>query len=225
MNHVNTFTGSLSASLYVPASGAKPKQLVVLLHGLGADGDDLLGLAPILAQALPDAQFVAPNAPEACDMAPYGYQWFSLREWTYHTMLAGAEKAAPILNDFIDRQLLALGLNDENLALVGFSQGTMMALYTALRRPNCCAAVVGYSGMLLGVELLDAELQSRPPVCLIHGDQDMVVPYEMLEAAEHGLSAAGLSVESHTAHGLAHGIDERGIQTASAFLRRSFALV
>lgn len=210
----------LTGPAFLPESGEKPKKLVVFLHGLGADGQDLIGLAPVLAQVLPDAQFVSPDAPEPCDMAPYGYQWFSLQDRAYPAMLAGVAAAAPILNRFIDRQLELLGLDDSDLALVGFSQGTMMALYTALRRSNSCAAVVGFSGALIAPELLHDELVSNVPVCLIHGEADPVVPFGALEAAVAGLHAASVGVEFHARPNLGHGIDPEGIRIAGNFLKK-----
>lgn len=215
---------ALTGPAIPPLSGERPKKLVVFLHGLGADGQDLISLGQVFGQVLPDVQFVSPNAPEPCDMAPFGFQWFSLQDRGYSAMLAGVERAAPVLNHFLDRQLEILGLNDEDLALVGFSQGTMMSLYTALRRPDCCAGIVGYSGALIAPEALGAEITSRPPVCLIHGDEDPVVPYEAMGAAEEGLKAADVSVETHTRPGLGHGIDPEGITIAGEFLKRVLKL-
>lgn len=200
------------------------KQLVVLLHGLGADGNDLLGLAPLFAETLPDAHFIAPNAPEPCDMAPYGYQWFSLREWTAESKLRGTKAAAPLLNAFLDAQLSRFQLNDSQLVLVGFSQGTMMSLYTALRRPAAIAGIVGYSGALIGGESLTTELTAKPPVCLIHGTADPIVPFTAMEDAERQLRAQGVDIEAHARPGLPHSIDEAGIVLASAFMLRCFGL-
>lgn len=214
---------TLTGPAFLPVSGEKPRKLVVFLHGLGADGQDLIGLAPLFAQSLPTAQFVSPDAPEPCDMAPFGYQWFSLQDRAYPAMLSGVASAAPVLNRFIDRQLDVLGLSDEDLALVGFSQGTMMALYTALRRPNACAAVVGFSGALIGPELLAEELKSNVPVCLIHGDSDPVVPFGALAAAKAGLELAGVPVTAHSRGGLGHGIDPEGIRLAVEFIKNHFA--
>ena len=206
---------TLSGPERAPANGEKPKHLVILLHGLGADGNDLIGLAPMLAGALPHAQFLSPDAPEACDMVPYGHQWFSLRNWSPQSMLKGAQSAAPKLNLFIDAQLKRFGLTEDKLALVGFSQGTMMSLYTALRRPNACAAVIGFSGALIGEE----GITSKPPVCLIHGEQDTVVPFGAMALAEAVLKHDGVSVATHARPGLGHGIDPEGLDIASAFLK------
>ncbi len=206
-----------------PASGGRAEQLVVLLHGLGASGDDLIALAPQWAALLPRAAFVAPHAPYPFDMAQFGFQWFSLRDMSPEMLLAGVQAAAPILDGFLDAELARHGLQDARLALVGFSQGTMMALHVALRRARPCAAVVGYSGMLVGAERLAAEIRARPPVLLVHGEADEVVPPAMLPAAEAGLAAAGVVVDCHRRPGLGHGIDAEGLGLGGAHLVRAFA--
>jgi phospholipase/carboxylesterase len=178
---------TLSGPERAPAAGGKPKSLVILLHGLGSDGQDLISLAPFFAPSLPHAHFISPNAPAPCDMAPSGYQWFSLRDWSPQTMLKGAHEAAPILRHFIDAQLKRFGLEEDRLALIGFSQGTMMSLYASLRRPKPCAAVVGFSGALIG----EQGIVSKPPVCLIHGTDDMVVPFAAMSRAGGNPCAAG----------------------------------
>lgn len=205
---------------YAPASGGQPKKIVLLLHGLGADGDDLIGLAPHIAPALPDAVFVSPHAPFPCDMAPYGRQWFSLQERTPTAILAGVQAARPILDAFIDRLLKRFALTDADLALLGFSQGTMMSLYTAPRRARPAAGVLGYSGALAGAEHLAGETKSRPPVMLIHGDADEMVPVQASQAAKAALSAAGFDVELHIRPGLPHSIDEQGLILGVNFLRK-----
>lgn len=203
-----------------PADGGPAKALVVMLHGVGADGNDLIGLAPVWAPSLPGVAFVSPNAPEPCDMAPYGYQWFTLQDRRPAAMLAGVQAAAPVLNAFLDRELERLGLGPERLALVGFSQGTMTALYTAPRRPSAIAGVLGYSGALLGSETLTAEATAKPPVMLVHGTADPIVPFGAMTAAEQALRGAGLPVETHARPGLAHGIDEDGLRLGVGFLKR-----
>jgi phospholipase/carboxylesterase len=186
----------------LPAKSGKARQLVILLHGLGASGQDLFGLAPELAEALPDAAFISPNAPFPFDMAPFGYQWFSLQNWSMEAMFAGVRQAAPILNAFIDEQLDKFKFSPNKLALVGFSQGTMTALHTVLRRDKPIGAIVGFSGALLSPPLLSSEIKSKPPVCLIHGSADPVVPYAALEQAEMALKANGVPVEAYTRTGL-----------------------
>jgi phospholipase/carboxylesterase len=202
-----------------PHSGGKPKQLVILLHGLGADGNDLIGLAPYWAPLLPDAEFVSPNAPFPCDMAPYGYQWFSAQDRSPPAVLAGVRAAAPMLDEFIDDALAERGLGDGDLALVGFSQGTMMSLFVGLRRGRAAAGIVGFSGRLLAPELLPSELRSRPRVLLVHGTEDPLVPYASLAAAETSLRSAGVPVESLTCPGVGHSVDEKGLRCGGWFLK------
>ncbi|RMD61188.1 MAG: alpha/beta fold hydrolase [Alphaproteobacteria bacterium] len=194
--------------------------LVVLLHGLGADGNDLIALAPHFARAVPGAAFVAPHAPFPCDMAPFGRQWFSLQVREPAAILGGVRMAAPHLDAFLDAELARFALDDAHLALVGFSQGTMMALHVALRRRHPCAAVVGYSGMLVGPETLPAEIRSRPPVLLVHGEADEIVDVSALAAAEAALKASGVPVRAERRPGLGHGIDERGIELGMEMLAR-----
>lgn len=201
-----------------PASGAAARQLVILIHGLGADGGDLIALAPHLAHALPDAHFIAPDAPFPCDMAPYGRQWFSLQDRDPQAMLSGLRMAAPILDGFIDAQIERLGLPASSVALVGFSQGTMMSLHVAPRRPEPLGAVVGFSGALLAGEALVEEARSRPPVLLIHGDADDVVPVQATPAAAGALQDAGFSVETLICPGVPHSIDQAGLRRATDFL-------
>jgi phospholipase/carboxylesterase len=212
----------LSGPTNKPASGGKPRQLVVLLHGVGADGNDLIGLAPYWAPLLPDAEFVSPDGPFPCDMAPFGRQWFSLQDRSPAAILAGVRATAPILDAFLDAALAARGLEDRQLALVGFSQGTMMSLYVGLRRAGAPAGIVGYSGALVGADSLPGEIRSRPKVLLIHGDADEVVPVRALAIATNGLKAAGVPVETLTRPGLGHGIDEEGLTRGGQFLHQAF---
>ena len=202
-----------------PAAGGSPKQLVILLHGLGADGNDLIGLAPYWAPLLPEAEFVAPDAPFPCDMAPYGYQWFSAQDRSPTAVLAGVRAAAPMLDAFIDEALSERGLTDADLALVGFSQGTMISLFVGLRRADPAAGILGFSGRLLAPELLASELRARPPILLVHGTEDPLVPYTSLAAAAGALKALGVSVETLTCPGVGHSIDENGLQQGGRFLR------
>jgi phospholipase/carboxylesterase len=209
----------LSGPSRPPASGGKPSRLVILLHGLGADGNDLIGLAPYWARLLPTAEFLSPNAPFPCDMAPHGYQWFSSQDKSREAVLGGVRAAAPILQAFIDDALEERGLSDSNLALVGFSQGTMMSLYVGLRRDKPLAGIVGFSGRLLAPELLADELRSRPRTLLVHGTDDPLVPYTSLAEAEAALQAAGVLVETVTSLGVGHSIDEQGLRRGGLFLK------
>ena len=206
-----------------PAGGGAARQLVVLLHGLGADGNDLIGLAPHLARGLPEAAFVSPDAPFPCDMAPFGRQWFSLQDRAPEAVLAGVRAAAPILDGFLDDELARLGLSDRQLALVGFSQGTMTALHVGLRRAEPCAQIVGFSGALVGPEDLEREIRSRPPVLLVHGQADDVVPFPALATAQTALAANQVPVEVHGRPELGHGIYQPGLELAAAALERAFA--
>ena len=207
------------------AADGRPRELVILLHGLGADGNDLISLAPLFAQALPEAAFVSPNAPFPCDMAPpgasMGRQWFSFQDRDPAAVLAGVRAAAAHLDAFIDAELERAGLPDARLVLLGFSQGTMMALHTAIRRARPCAAVIGYSGALVAAELLAEEVRSRPPVLLVHGDADEVVPFPSMAAAEQALRGAGFLVHGEARPGLGHGIDEAGLRLGATMLKQS----
>ena len=205
------------------ASGGPPRHLVILLHGVGADGNDLIGLAPRFAKSMPDAFFVSPNAPFAYDMAPIGRQWFSIRDFDPEARLAGALGAAPILEAFIDAQLTRHGLGADRLALVGFSQGTMMALQVGLRRHQRVAGILGYSGILVGEARLADEIAARPPVRLIHGADDELIPAPAMPAAVAVLEGLGVPVDSHLCPGLGHGIDENGLRLGSDFLVRVLA--
>lgn len=209
---------ALTGPVLPPASGGKARQLVILLHGVGADGSDLIALAPFLAQALPDAEFIAPDAPFHYDQAPFGHQWFSLSDRNPFALTNGVRIAAPILDAFLDAELRCRGLDDDDLALVGFSQGAMMALHVAPRRPRACAGVVGFSGALVAPEALTGEILSYPPVLLIHGALDDVLPAAYMPLAAAALAEAGLSVGTHLVEHLGHGVDAEGIELASRFL-------
>ena len=205
-----------------PASGEKPRQLVVILHGWGADGANLIDLADLYRKALPHAQFIAPNAPDVCEVNPFGFQWFSLNNRSYDAMHKGVTTATAKLNAFLDEQLQLLGLTNKDLALVGFSQGTMLALHAALRRTPGIAGVLGYSGALLGAEHLSSEIKEKPPICLIHGDVDDVVPFASLALAQQGLKPHGIPLTTHRRPFLGHSIDMEGIQIGAEFLKKIF---
>lgn len=210
----------LTGPARTPADGRPARQLVVLLHGLGADGHDLIDLADAWAPLLPRAAFLSPHAPFPCDMAPYGRQWFSLRDWTMASLTAGVQAAAPVLQGFLDRERRALGLSWSQIALVGFSQGTMLALHLAPRLPEPLGAVVGFSGALAGPELLPMQIRSRPPVLLLHGEADGVVPAAASMLAAQALEQDGIPVTLHVQPGLDHALDEDGIARAGQFLAR-----
>jgi len=201
-----------------PASGEAAECLVVLLHGLGADGNDLIGLSEGWQHHLPTAQFCAPNAPHTCDMAPTGRQWFSLQTQDAAQILSGAREVAPTLEHYIDSQLAALGLGNDKLALVGFSQGTMMALHVAYRRAPACAGVLGYSGSMIGPETLESEIRAKPPAMLIHGDGDDVIPAQATLESASALGAAGVPVQWHISLGVGHSIAPDGLDIGGKFL-------
>ena len=207
-----------------PQAGGKAVSLVVFLHGYGSNGDDLISLAPYWADLLPQTEFLSPNAPFPCEENPFGgFQWFGFRDRSAEMILGGTRAAAAILDSYLDAQLRLRGLDESKLALVGFSQGTMMALHVGPRRAAAPAAIVGYSGRLIGAELLDTELKSQPPVLLVHGTADQMVPFASLAAAEQSLRAAGIAVESLARPGLPHSIDEEGLARGGRFLKQHLA--
>src|SRR5260221_6775827 len=204
------------------AHGAKADRLIVFCHGFGADGNDLIGLGAEWQRAMPGAAFASPHAPQRCDMSPMGFQWFPITRMDPAEMMRGVESAAPSLDAFLDAELARLGLDGSRLALVGFSQGTMMALHVGLRRKVAPAAIVGYSGALAGPEKLLNEVQSRPPVLLVHGDADDRIPVQALSLAANGLAAAGVPVRWHISRGVGHGIAPDGFDLAGKFLVDAF---
>jgi phospholipase/carboxylesterase len=210
-----------------PRSGLA-KQLVVFLHGYGADGNDLIDIGRAWQGLLPDAAFVSPHAPRPCGQAPTGREWFPLTFRDPGERWAGVTMAAPGLESFLDAELARLSLPPSALALVGFSQGTMMALHVGLRRPVSPAAIVGYSGMLAMPEDLEpasfaAQIKSRPPVLLVHGDQDPLIPVQALFHAAQSLAALEVPAEWHISPGTGHGIDQEGLRQGGEFLARQLA--
>jgi len=206
-----------------PAVGGAPRQLVVFLHGFGADGNDLIGLGREWSRDLPHAAFVSPNAPEPCAMSPMGRQWFDLSMGDLGIIAEGVKRAAPALEAFLDAELKRHNLPASALGLVGFSQGTMMALAVGLARNPAPAAIVGYSGALATVESLPKEPGSGPAILLVHGDMDQVIPVDAMFMAREMLAQAGLPVEWHVAEGIGHGIDGEGLRLGGAFLKQAFA--
>lgn len=204
-----------------PASGKPAKQIVIFLHGYGADGANLIDLSEHFSDLLPDAFFAAPDAPFPCEMSSLGRQWFSLATREFEPIWKGIRHAATHLNRFIDDTLNHHGLDESSVILIGFSQGTMMALHTALRREKPIAGVIGFSGRLVGPTLLADEIKSRPPVCLIHGDADAVVPYASLKDAEDILRTHDVTIETHTRAGIGHSIDCEGVAIARKFLQNT----
>ena len=218
-----TTTRPLKFGRKAPVSGTACS-MVVFLHGYGADGADLLGLADPLAQHLSDTVFYAPDAPDACASNGFGRQWFPIPRFDGSSEAAAATamaRAAADLNRFLDDKLAEEGLTPADLALVGFSQGAMMSLHIAPRRPDQIAGVVAISGKLIAPELLDAEAVVKPPVLLVHGDQDPVVDFAEMALAGNALVAAGFDTFGHVMKGTGHGIAPDGLQVALHFLKEN----
>lgn len=194
--------------------------MVILLHGYGSSGEDLIGLVPYWRSALPDTVFLSPNAPQPCPGAPGGFQWWPLTSLSPQARATGVREAAPALNSYIDHQLAQHGLAEDELALVGFSQGTMAALHIGPRRERQLAGIVGYSGMLADPGSPASDLLTRPPVLLVHGDVDPTIPLSALHQTKASLESAGFDVTAHISPGLGHSIDQTGLQLGERFLRQ-----
>ena len=205
-----------------PADGGKIERVVIILHGLGDSAEGIISLADPMKSAFPNTEFVAPNAPFPCDFSPFGYQWFSMQDMSQEAVLNGVIHASSILNEYIDHIIESRGLTPDKVALLGFSQGTMMSLYVAPRRTPAVAAVLGYSGALVGGDTLPQERRSSPPVMLIHGMNDDVVPFQAMLHAVAGLQNANINVTSMPCPNLAHSIDDLGLTQGLMFLRRMF---
>lgn len=203
-----------------PGSGGAPKKLVVLLHGYGSSGADMIALAPLWRHSLPDVMFLAPNGPERCAGRPGGYQWWGLTDFSRPALAAGARRAAPALDAFLDAQLSRYGLREEDLLLVGFSQGTMMALHVGPCRSSQIAGIIGYSGMIADPRVMVGAVRTRPPVLLVHGTTDPIIPVAAIHEAKRELRRHGFEVETHIASGLGHGVDPQGMELGRRFATR-----
>jgi len=206
------------------ALSGQAKSLVVFVHGYGADGADLLGLADVLGPHLPDTAFAAPDAADRLPGAPFGRQWFAIPRFdgsTYAHAAAGLEMAAEDLSEFVDQRMAHEGLGPQAVALVGFSQGAMLSLHMAPRRAEPMAAVISISGQLLQPERLAAETTAKSPVLVMHGDQDDVVPFPEMTATCNALVAAGFETYGHVMEGSGHTIAQDGLATALAFLTKT----
>ena len=211
---------------HTPKSG-KIEQIVILLHGVGSNGQDLISLAPMWQPFAPQAVFISPDAPFACDMAPPGYpnsyQWFSLLDRSTPVQIDGLHIVKPIIETFLNEQIKKYNLTHDKVAFVGFSQGSMTSLYVAPRLEAKIAGVLAYSGRLVETKETLAEIRNRPPIHLIHGEADDVVPVENWGYASGVLKENGFTVTGHTTPRLAHSIDMHGIEDGGNFLKKIFA--
>lgn len=220
---------------HLDAKSGRAQQLVVFLHGYGADGADLIALGQQWRAILPDANFIAPNAPERCAASPTGRQWFALSDRPPDDPRGAADRwlgvtaARPTLDDFLDAELARLGLDESRLALVGFSQGAMMAMHVGPRRPRAPAAIVSFSGLLVGGEHL-SEARARnargepPPILLVHGDEDPMIPVDAMFMAANELAAAEFPNQWHLSMGVGHGIDAGALRHGGLFLAKAFGI-
>lgn len=203
------------------AKSGNADSLVIFLHGYGSDGNDLIGIGDTLAEHMPNATFLSPNAPQRCANSPIGYQWFPI-PWldgsTEETSKQGHVESVKLLNAWLDEVSVNEGIAPDRTIIFGFSQGTMMALHVGPRRENSFAGIVGFSGRLLNPELLSAEFRSKPPVLLVHGDSDDMVPPASLPAAADALTAVGIEVFTHISKNTGHGIAPDGLQMALQFI-------
>jgi phospholipase/carboxylesterase len=208
-NHVNALSG-------------KAKSLVVFVHGYGADGSDLISLAPSLAPMMPDTMFVAPNAPHRCTMNPMGFEWFPI-PWldgsTEERSKQVLYRSSGVFTNWLDKMIAGVGVTPSETILFGFSQGTMLSLHHGIRRDDPLAGIVGFSGRLMVPETLAQETKSKPPVLLVHGDIDAVVPPSEMPVAHQALTAAGFDVDTHMSRGMGHGIAPDGLGRALEFMK------
>jgi phospholipase/carboxylesterase len=205
------------------AESGQADSLVVFIHGYGADGNDLIGLAEPMVEHLPNTAFVSPHAPYACSMSPMGREWFPIPMIdgsTQEAARAGMLKSAELFQGWLDGQIASAGLTPDRVVLVGFSQGTMLALHIGPRRKAQLAGIVGFSGRLLAPELLKEQVLTKPPVLLIHGDMDMVVPPTDMAKASDALTSNGFDVITHMSKGMAHGIAPDGLGLAVQFIQK-----
>ena len=203
-----------------PFAGGAPQKIVILCHGYGANGQDLAGLAIGWREPFPHTAFFSPNAPEPVPGMPGGYQWWGISSFSPQEREEGVAQAAPILDGFITETLDNAGLTEADLALVGFSQGTMMALHVGLSRPHKVAGILGYSGAIASADLLAPQITHKPPIQLVHGDMDQMIPPGAMDSAATFLRSEGLDVATHVSRGVGHGIAPDGIDIGTTFLQQ-----
>ena len=211
---------TLDGPVLPPFAGGAPEKLVILCHGYGANGQDLIGLALSWREAFPNTAFFSPNAPEPVPGMAGGYQWWGIGSFSAQEREEGVARAAPVLNAFITQTLSDAGLTEADLALVGFSQGTMMALHVGLSRPNKVAGILGYSGAIASADLLAPLIAHKPPIQLVHGDMDQMIPPGAMDSAATFLRGEGLEVATHVSRGVGHGIAADGIEIGTTFLQQ-----
>ncbi len=204
-----------------PLSGEKPKKLIIFLHGYGSSGEDLIGLTREFERQIPSAHFISPNAPFSFNHAfGEGYQWFGLDDYNPKVIYPQILESNNILDEFIKTQLQRFELTQKDLILIGFSQGSMMAMYNSLRNPNQNAGIISYSGRLILPTLLSEKINSKPKICLIHGTEDQVLPFDNFIEAQKLLEREQIPFEPHILEGLGHNIDHRGIRIGREFLNK-----
>lgn len=232
-------SSDLTGPAFIAPETQNVKRIVIFLHGYGANGNDLISLSQPMAAQLPDTAFYSPDAPFPCEANPMGRQWFSLSAYdpellrrgpetmgpVLRQMHEGAVHTAPMVQGFIDGLMEKHNVAADKVSLVGFSQGTMMALHCAYRRKDTLAGVLGYSGALIGADMFAVEKTASPPACLVHGEADPVVPVAATVHACDTLKAAGVEVDKTTLPGLEHGIDPNGLQIGTGFIAKRFGLI
>lgn len=218
MSETKKLPTKLEGPRFGPASGGKPTSIVAILHGYGSDGNDLIGLGQALAPILPDTLFVAPNGPQACAINPAGYEWFPLDMNAPQGHLGLAESVRPLVRDYLHAELAAAGLSEKDMILAGFSQGAMMALHVGLQMKTALAGIVAFSGGLVSPDNLDKRIISKPPVCLVHGDSDEVVPTAATAQARRLLKENNVPVQAHISPNTGHSIAPDGLNFAAAFM-------
>ena len=203
-------------------SGDTYKNAVIFLHGYGANSNDLIGIANLWIESLPNTIFLSPNAPFECDFSSNAYQWFELTSISPDSIGDGLKKAGPYLNDYIDHVSKTFKVEEKNIFFVGFSQGTMMALYHLCKRENRCAGLLGYSGLLFENENFKSEIKSKFPIKLYHGKKDELINYQNSIEASKKLKKFGFDIDYSLSDDLGHGIDDKGIQLGLNFIKKTF---